>query len=109
LFFSSSDYYNSLEQTKSLIPLENISIGDFGVAKYSDDNRWYRARLLMSEEHNRIRIVFIDFGNIETKYLNEFFPLDKLYTELPAQAIACTLSEVINNKSMFSSIIFIFS
>jgi hypothetical protein len=52
----------------------------------------------MSEEHNRIRIVFIDFGNIETKYLNEFFPLDKLYTELPAQAIACTLSEVINNK-----------
>jgi hypothetical protein len=72
------------------MPLENVSIGDFGVAKFSEDDRWYRARLLTSEENNRIRIVFIDFGNIEI----EFFPLDKLYTDLPAQAIACSLSEV---------------
>ncbi|CAF1581883.1 unnamed protein product [Rotaria sp. Silwood1] len=87
------DYYSRLEQSDKLIPLENISIGDFGVAKYSEDDRWYRARLLMCEEHDRIRIVFIDFGNIETKLINEFFPLDKLYTDLPAQAIACSLSE----------------
>jgi len=82
------------------MPLENVSIGDFGVAKYSEDDRWYRARLLMCEGDNQIRIVFIDFGNIETKFMNEFFPLDKLYTDLPAQAIACTLSEVRkkNNK-----------
>jgi hypothetical protein len=91
---SSSDYYNNLEQSNRLKPLENISIGDFGVAKYSEDGRWYRARLLMLEENDQIRIVFIDFGNIETKFFNEFFPLDKLYTDLPAQAIACTLSEV---------------
>jgi hypothetical protein len=76
------------------MPLENVSIGDFGVAKFSEDDRWYRARLLTSEENNRIRIVFIDFGNIEIKFIEEFFPLDKLYTDLPAQAIACSLSEV---------------
>ncbi|UJR31993.1 hypothetical protein I4U23_019463 [Adineta vaga] len=87
------DYYDSLEQSNNLLPLQNVSIGDFGVAKYTDDNHWYRARLLMCEENDRIRIVFIDFGNIETKYMHEFFPLDKLYTDLPAQAIACTLSE----------------
>lgn len=98
----SSDYYGGLEQNKRLVPLENISIGDFGVAKYSEDNHWYRARLLMSEEKDRIRIVYIDFGNIETKFINEFFPLDKLYTDLPAQAIACTLSEV-RNKIEISS------
>ncbi|CAF4431066.1 unnamed protein product, partial [Rotaria magnacalcarata] len=40
-----------------------------------------------------IQIVFIDFGNIEIKDIHDFFPLDKLYTYLPAQAIACTLSE----------------
>lgn len=94
LFFVHSDFYNNLEQTNSLLPLENVSIGDFGVAKYSEDKRWYRARLLMCEEHNQIKIVFIDFGNIETKYMHDFFPLDKLYTDLPAQAIACTLAEV---------------
>ena len=76
------------------MPLENVSIGDFGVAKFSEDNKWYRARLLMCEERNKIKIVYIDFGNIETKFIHEFYPLDKLYTDLPAQAIACTLSEV---------------
>lgn len=91
---TSSEYYNGLEQQNKLLPLDNISIGDFGVAKYSDDARWYRARVVMSEEHNQIRIVFIDFGNIETKHVKEFFPLDRSYTDLPAQAVACSLSEV---------------
>lgn len=77
-----------------MLPLDNIGIGDFGVAKFSEDNRWYRARVVMSEEQDSIRIVFIDFGNIETKHISEFFPLDKSYADLPAQAIACTLSDV---------------
>ncbi len=94
IFIFFSNFYNHLEQTNSLMPLENVSIGDFGVAKYSEDDRWYRARLLGCEENNQIRIVFIDFGNIETKFIHEFFPLDKLFIELPAQAIACSLSEV---------------
>ncbi len=55
----------------------------------------------MSEEHNQIRIVFIDFGNIETKFIKDFFPLDELYTDLPAQAIACSLSEVITEDLFF--------
>ena len=66
----------------------------------------------MCEEYDRIRIVFIDFGNIETKSINEFFPLDKLYTDLPAQAIACSLSEVrnrcmIDDKKFFSRRLFL--
>jgi len=77
-----------------LIPLENLSIGDFGVAKFSEDDRWYRARLIMCEGHNQIKIVFIDFGNIELKSFKEFFPIEKSFVELPAQAIACSLSQV---------------
>ncbi|CAF2263538.1 unnamed protein product [Rotaria magnacalcarata] len=87
------NYYSSLEQSNKLMHLENICIGDFGVAKYNGDGRWYRARVVKSEENDRIQIVFIDFGNIEIKDIHDFFPLDKLYTYLPAQAIACTLSE----------------
>ncbi|CAF3518390.1 unnamed protein product [Rotaria socialis] len=87
------DYYSSLEQSNKLMPLENIGIGDFGVAKYNEDDHWYRARVLHCEENDNIRIVFIDFGNIEKINIHDFFPLDKLYTDLPAQAIACTLSE----------------
>ncbi len=92
LFYS--DYYNSLEKSNQLMPLEKIAIGDFGVAKYSEDNRWYRARLIMCEGQDQIKIVFVDFGNIEVKSITEFFPLYKLFTDLPAQAIACSLSQV---------------
>jgi hypothetical protein len=87
------DYYNDLEKTNQLMPLENVAIGDFGVAKYSEDNQWYRARLIMCEEHDQIKIVFVDFGNIEIKSINDFFPIYKLFTDLPAQAIACSLSQ----------------
>ncbi|CAF1418182.1 unnamed protein product [Rotaria magnacalcarata] len=87
------DYYNQLEVNNQLMPLENIAIGDFGVAKYSEDNRWYRARLITCEGHDQIKIVFVDFGNIEIKLIHQFFPLHKLFTDLPAQAIGCSLSE----------------
>lgn len=90
----SSDFYTDLESSNQLIPIENIAIGDFGVAKFSEDNRWYRARLITCEGHNQIKIVFVDFGNIEIKSIKEFFPLHKLFTELPAQAIGCSLCEV---------------
>lgn len=76
------------------MPLENIAIGDFGVVKYSEDDHWYRARLIMCEGHDQIKIVFVDFGNIEIKSINEFFPLHKSFTDLPARAIGCSLSEV---------------
>jgi hypothetical protein len=36
----------------------------------------------------------VDFGNIEIKSIKDFFPLYKSFTDLPAQAIACSLSEV---------------
>jgi hypothetical protein len=92
LFFS--DYYNDLEKTNQLNSLENVCIGDFGVAKYHEDDRWYRARLIMREGHDQIKIVFVDFGNIEIKSIDDFFPLNHLFTHLPAQAIGCSLSKV---------------
>ena len=95
LFFSlTSEYYTDLEKSNQLMALENVWIGDFGVAKYSEDNRWYRARAIMQEGHDQIRIVFVDFGNIEVKSIKEFFPLHRPFTDLPAQAIGCSLSEV---------------
>jgi hypothetical protein len=48
----------------------------------------------MREGHEQIKIVFVDFGNIEIKSIKDFFPLDKSFTELPTQAVACSLSEV---------------
>ena len=83
------------------MPLQNIATGDFGVVKGSRDNVWYRSRLIMREGCDQIKIVLIDLGYIEVKFMNEFLSLHKLFTELPAQAIGCSLSEVSEHKKIF--------
>lgn len=103
---SSSEYYEDLQKRSKLRTLENLSIGDFGVAKYNEDDRWYRARVIAHGENEQISIVFIDFGNMGTIFNDEFYPLDRSFAELPAQAVACTLSEVTQHiETLFSMII----
>lgn len=41
-----------------------------------------------------ILIVFIDYGNSETKPANEVYPLQESLARLPAMTVACTLAEV---------------
>jgi hypothetical protein len=43
--FSISNYYNKSANTT--MPLQNPSIGDFCVARFSEDNHWYRARVVL--------------------------------------------------------------
>jgi hypothetical protein len=93
----SSMTYEEYARQRQLKTTEYIDIGDFGVAKHDDKQQWYRARVIMCEGHDLIRIVFIDFGCTTVKAIHEFFPIDKEFTVIPAQAIACTLSEVETN------------
>lgn len=44
--FLFSNYYNKPGNTT--VPLQNISIGDFCVARFSEDNIWYRARVVLN-------------------------------------------------------------
>ncbi len=52
-----------------------------------------------------ILIVFIDYGNSETKPANEIYPIQESLTYLPAMVVACTLAEVnfslLSNQSYF--------
>lgn len=44
-FFSFSAYYNKPANTST--PLQNPAIGDFCVARFSEDQHWYRARVVL--------------------------------------------------------------
>lgn len=94
LLFFFSKHYNSIQRLKRLQSRKQVAIGDFGVAKFNEDGSWYRARVVAHEENDQIRILDIDSGNLESKFIDEFFPLDRKFADLPAQAIACTLSKV---------------
>jgi hypothetical protein len=41
-----------------------------------------------------VLIVFIDYGNSESKLPNEIYPLIESLARLPAMTVACTLNEV---------------
>jgi hypothetical protein len=41
-----------------------------------------------------VLIVFIDYGNSESKPPNEIYPLIESLARLPAMTVACTLNEV---------------
>ena len=41
----SSNHYSKAEHTA--MPLQNVAIGDFCVARFSEDHLWYRARVVL--------------------------------------------------------------
>ena len=93
-FFFFSKYYNSAQRSNRLQSRKQVAIGDFGVTQFGEDNSWYRARVVSHEENDQIKVLDIDSGNLESKFIDEFFPLDRKFADLPTQAIACTLSQV---------------
>lgn len=46
IFCFVSNYYSKPGNASP--PLQNISIGDFCVARFSEDNLWYRARVVLN-------------------------------------------------------------
>jgi hypothetical protein len=51
----------------------------------------YKQYLTLDES---ILIVFIDYGNSETKPANEIYPMQESLARLPAMTVACTLADV---------------
>ena len=45
IIFSFSTYYN--KPANAALPLQNPCIGDFCVARFSEDQHWYRARVVL--------------------------------------------------------------
>ncbi|XP_043284054.1 tudor domain-containing 6 isoform X2 [Venturia canescens] len=60
------------------------------VAQYSEDSKWYRAKV-QSVEANGATVYFVDYGNIETVEFDKIKELDADCAKLSAQAIACKL------------------
>ncbi len=66
------------------------------VAAQSEDGSWYRSRVI--DILDTITVMFLDYGNTETVELSKLQPLAGVFTQLPFQAIECTLAEVASNE-----------
>ncbi|CAD5126112.1 DgyrCDS14285 [Dimorphilus gyrociliatus] len=66
--------------------------GDLCVAKFSEDQTWYRAKILSIDAQKQAEILFIDFGNSERQEISKLAPLAAAYRDLPAVAKKYTLA-----------------
>ena len=105
-----SDYYSNLDKNAHFRPTP----GDYCVAMYTEDARWYRARLIRyvsgicllyrSDLSQAFRlsvfldqiceVFYVDYGNLEELPIDLVHELLPAFARLPARAIACTIAEV---------------
>ncbi|UJR28510.1 hypothetical protein I4U23_009748 [Adineta vaga] len=85
------EYYSNLDKNIQYHPLP----GDYCVAMYTEDARWYRARIIRYLSDQTCEVFYIDYGNMEelsTELVHEILPD---FTRIPARAIACTIAEIL--------------
>uniref|UniRef100_A0A673IGC1 Tudor domain-containing protein 1 n=1 Tax=Sinocyclocheilus rhinocerous TaxID=307959 RepID=A0A673IGC1_9TELE len=61
---------------------------------FSEDNQWYRAKVLAYSSEDRVCVGYIDFGNSEEVELYRLRPISKELLALATQAIPCSLEGI---------------
>ncbi|XP_019515638.1 PREDICTED: tudor domain-containing protein 1 [Hipposideros armiger] len=79
------EYYNAQKSPLSYRP----SSGDACCAKYTNDDLWYRAIVLETSDAE-VKVLYADYGNIETLPLSRVQPISASHLELPFQIIKCS-------------------
>lgn len=81
-------------QTESLnmSPLNGIFENKACVAIFPEDNRWYRASILQfSEKKNRVKVRYVDYGNIEIISLADTREINEEWAKLPPATVTVKL------------------
>lgn len=62
------------------------------VGLFGSDNCWYRAEILsVDNTGNQIKILFVDYGNVEIVPLQELKPILPKWLEFPVQMLTCKI------------------
>ncbi|CAD8134460.1 unnamed protein product [Paramecium pentaurelia] len=86
------DLENQIENAK-LIPLKKpVKKGTLCLAKFSEDNRVYRAQVIQAFKNDRFLVKFIDYGNNDEVGYQEMGVLPSQFTSIPQQTRMCALA-----------------
>uniref|UniRef100_A0A8C6IIK7 Tudor domain-containing protein 1 n=1 Tax=Mus spicilegus TaxID=10103 RepID=A0A8C6IIK7_MUSSI len=78
--------------------------GDACCAKYTNDDFWYRAIVLETSESD-VKVLYADYGNIETLPLSRVQPIPARHLELPFQIIRCSLEGLMELNGSCSQLV----
>ena len=69
-----------------------LVIGELCLAKFSEDNSWYRAEVIrLLDRGELVQVLFVDFGNSETVKSSSLLPINKDLFNLPLITFSCGL------------------
>ncbi|XP_067286444.1 tudor domain-containing protein 1 [Pseudorasbora parva] len=87
---------NLREHCSNTLACENFrpAPGTVCCSLFSEDNQWYRAKVLAYSSEDRVCVGYIDFGNSEEIELNRLRPINKELLALATQAIPCSLAGI---------------
>lgn len=77
----------------NLTSSENLYVNQAVVAKFSQDNLWYRVEIVEIINDKKVVARYIDFGNSEESDISDICSEPK-FLEIPAQCISINLSDV---------------
>ncbi|XP_074608990.1 uncharacterized protein LOC141863372 isoform X2 [Acropora palmata] len=80
---------NICQDPRRILP----AVGELCAAKYSKDNKWYRARITSMREED-LQVFFVDFGNSEWTREKNVKRMLPHFLHLPFQALECFLGNV---------------
>lgn len=83
-------YYSS----KLSVPLKNLQVGQICVAKYSEDNAWYRATITqINHEAKKFHVFFVDYGNEDVLPMDEknICEITDEFKKHPTMGLKCSL------------------
>ncbi|XP_031811741.1 tudor domain-containing protein 1 isoform X3 [Sarcophilus harrisii] len=79
-------------------------IGDVCCARFTSDNYWYRAIILKVSE-SEVKVLYADYGNIETLPFSRIQPITTIYLELPFQIIRCSFEGIMELEGGWSPLV----
>ncbi|CAK71152.1 unnamed protein product (macronuclear) [Paramecium tetraurelia] len=80
-------------ENAELIPLKKpVKKGTLCLARFSEDNRVYRAQVIQAFKNDRFLVKFIDYGNNDEVGYQEMGALPSQFTSIPQQTRMCSLA-----------------
>ncbi|XP_010632895.1 tudor domain-containing protein 1 isoform X1 [Fukomys damarensis] len=94
------EYCNAQKTQPSCRP----RVGDACCAKYTSDDFWYRA-VVLETSGSDVKVLYADYGNIETLPLSRVQPITASHLELPFQIIKCSFEGLVELNGSCSQLI----
>lgn len=86
-----NNMYGSLGDGDNGFHMISLAKGQACCAKYSEDDMWYRAKVLTADSSSAATVQFVDYGNEETVPLMKIRSLHEKFFHVPVQSMQCSL------------------